>query len=616
MQHVPELCYLPFMPAPDEHAQTTWDMALRELSAGLAGLSLAEDFADVTLLPGEGEGFEILRAGEGFLVRGQGAGALYGVYRLLMRLAAGLNPAQRWTEPAHALRMLNHWDNMDGTVERGYAGKSLFFRDGRFCYDKERLRLYARYLAAVGINAVCLNNVNVRPPSDRLPLDFLPDVARVADLFRPFGVRLLLAVEYALPVACGLPTADPLDAEVQALWQRVTDSVYAAVPDLCGYLVKADSEFRPGPYRYGRDHAQGASPLARALAPHGGVLVWRCFVYNCRQDWRDTATDRPKAAFENYARLDGAFDDNVILQIKHGPYDFQVSEPPSPLLMAMPGTAKAAELQLAQEYTGQQIDLYFMLPLWQSLRAQAADYPARHISAVANTGDDDNWTGHQLALANLFAYGLFAWQADIDARQTALWFARLTVTDDAAAAGVIADMLLRSREIYRMYAAPLGLCWMVNPGHHYGPNPEGYEYAAWGTYLRADRQAVGIDRTSAGTGMTSQYPPALAARYDNPDTCPEEYLLFFHRLRYDRVLPCGKTLIQRMYDLRFEGARCADELAADWESVRDSVPPVMYRNVRERLERQLQNAREWRDVCNTYFYRYSGARDDRSRPIY
>ena len=608
------LAWMAFMEAEAASGASPRETAADELRLGLEKLNIKEPLS--LRLQGEGEGYSISREDGGYVVIGGEKGLLYGAYRLLMKLAVRLDPVCEWNEPAHEMRMLNHWDNMDGTVERGYAGSSLFFRDGAFIDDWPRLRGYARMLASVGINAVCLNNVNVRPPADGLIMEeMLPRLARVADLLRAYGIRLITAIDYALPHTMGLGTADPLDPAVAAWWRERADAIYRHIPDFAGVLVKADSEFRPGPYMYGRSHAEGANMLARAFKPHGGKVIWRCFVYNCVQDWRDTKTDRPKAAWEHYAPLDGRFDDNVILQIKNGPYDFQVREPVSPLLYAMPGTAKALEMQLAQEYTGHQIDLYYMPPMWREVTRDLEGYQPRHICAVSNLGSDENWTGHDLAQANLFAYGLFAWRGHTDDAD-ADWWISLTYGVDPRLRDTLGGMLLRSRAVYEKYTAPLGLCWMVRPHTHYGPDPEGYEYDKWGTYLRTDREAVGIDRSSRGTGYTLQYPEPFRTLYDSPDTCPQELLLFFHRLRFDHVLPEGRALIQYIYDTRFEGAQEAERLLNDWESLEGLIPSDSYLHALERFRRQLLNAREWRDVLNNYFRRFSGAADEKGREAY
>ena len=503
--------------------------------------------------------------------------------------------------------MIDHWDNMRGNVERGYAGRSLFFENNAFRDDDDRLRAYARLLGSAGINAVCLNNVNVSEPAQELIGErFLPRVARVAKLFAAFGIRVLLSVDYSMPVQNGLPTADPLDGRAQAWWRERAALVYRQIPNFCGFLVKADSEFRPGPFTYGRNHAEGANMLARALKPFGGVVIWRCFVYNCRQDWRDTKTDRPMAAYDNYAYLDGQFDDNVILQIKNGPFDFQVREPVSPLLLAMPRTRKAVEFQLAQEYTGQQIDLYAMQGMFNEV---LADLPAGSVSAIAavsNTGRDGCWTGHPFAQLNLYAYGQTAWQPLQDFRETTRRWAALSYGLMGQALETLADMLLQSRAAYEHYTAPLGICWMVNPNNHYGPSPMGYEYSAWGTYHRADRTAIGIDRTAAGTGYLSQYPAEYRRQYATPEACPDELLLFFHRLPYEYRMRDGRTLLKRIYDDHDLGAREAEALAEALRTLEGALPADVYALAAERMDRQLQNAREWRDVLKDFFYRLSG----------
>ena len=619
MRYDTHLCWLPFLGSSvNEHAKTCFDMAQSELDAGRAGIGFI-DGVDLEMAPAFGEGYEIAWANDRYIIRGGEKGALYGVYAFLMKMAAGMDVRTDMTKPRFSLRMLNHWDNMDGHVERGYAGQSLFFSEGKFSYDANRLRLYARYLASIGINTVSINNVNVHAPADRLITDLLPELSDVADLFRPFGIALLVAVDYALPVTCGLDSADPLNHYVQAWWRKQVETVYEKIPDLCGFLVKADSEFRPGPYMYGRDHAQGAHVLAQALKPFGGVVIWRCFVYNCRQDWRDKSTDRPMAAYDTYMPLEGQFDDNVILQIKNGPFDFQVREPNSPLLYHMPKTTKALEVQLAQEYTGHQIDLYYMGTQWAEIMADLEgnfrDKKIDHICAVTNLGNDENWTGHVLAQANLFAYGHLAWTGNANAQAIAQWWTKLTYGMDEQVNETITTMLMDSREIYESYTSPLGLCWMVTPHLHYGPSPEGYEYSAWGTYLRANREGVGIDRTQNGTGYVSQYPPEIALRYADLKTCPDKLLLFFHRVRYDYVMRDGRKLIERIYDDHFEGAKRAEGLLTRWLSLEGRIPTASFENGRERFNRQLHNAKEWRDVINTYFFRYSGMEDPKGRNI-
>ncbi len=561
-----------------------------------------------------GEGYEILPTDLGYDVRGGETGVLYGVYALIRALTAASALPRGVRKPYYDLRMLDSWDNMDGTVERGYAGRSIWFEGNAFAYDPARIRQLGRMLGSVGINALCLNNVNVHQPAQRLLEDLLPKVREFAALLRPFGVRIMLSVDFSQPMQHGLDTADPLDERVQGWWRETAKRVWEAIPDLAGFLVKADSEHRPGPNTYGRTHAEGANMLARAIAPYGGKLVWRAFVYNCMQDWRDTKTDRPRAAYDLYMPLDGQFDGNVILQIKHGPYDFQIREPLSPLLLGMKKTSLALELQLAQEYPGQQIDLYAMPPMWREILDEMGKEKVRAVAAVSNLGRDDCWTGHPFAALNLFSYGLFSWDPDSEAEETVRQWVRMTYALEKGQEDTLTEWLLRSRSIYEKYAASLGLCWMITPNSHYGPNPYGYEFQAWGTYIRADRNAVGIDRTEKGTGYVSQYPEKLREMYARPETCPDGLKLFFHRLPYDYRMRDGRTLIQRLYDDHFEGAEEARAMAEALKTL--ELPEADKREMLERMDKQLLNAREWRDVVNTFFHRFSGAEDEQGRKIY
>lgn len=544
---------------------------------------------------------------------GSPKGILYGAYRYIFGSLSGLTSSGR-TAPRYGLRMINCWDNADGSVERGYSGNSLFFKNGKLDYDPARIRLLARLMASVGLNTVCINNVNVHFPAQLLLEDDLDDLAKLASLFRPFGVRLMVSIDFSRPIAHGVGTADPLDPEVRVWWKDRVAKVYAKVPDLAGFLVKADSENRPGPFSYGRNHADGANMLAEALKPFGGVLIWRCFVYNCRQDWRDTQTDRPMAAWEHYSWLDGTFADNVILQVKNGPVDFQVREPISPLFLGMKNTALALEIQLAQEYTGHQIDIYSMLPMWKELFEQLPEENIMSMAAVSNWGNDHVLTGHPFAALNFFAYGQLCWDPSIDGKTVTRQWIRLTYGLSEADENALTDLLMNSRHVYEKYNAPLGIGWMVVPHEHYGPSPDGYEFDLWGTYHKADRNAVGIDRTASGTGYILQYPEALQKLYGTPETCPDEYKLFFHRLPYDYPLSDGRTLIQRIYDDHFEGY---DETLAMSEVLKTiPFPEEDKLLIRDRMEKQLLNAREWRDVINTFFHRLSGVEDALGRKIY
>ncbi len=587
---------------------------------------------------GKGDGFQISREsresdnGAGYLISGGVPGVLYGVYSLIGSLLLGEAPEKSFCEPEIPYRILNCWDNMDGSIERGYAGRSLWFEGNRFSYEPERIRQLGRMLASVGINVLCINNVNVHEPAQQLLTDLLPDAAKFASILRPFGIRLMFSIDFSLPSRSGAGTADPLDPAVQEWWSRCAERVWTTIPDFAGFLVKADSEHRPGPNTYGRTHADGANMLADAIAPYGGILVWRAFVYNCMQDWRDSSVDRPCAAYEIYKPLDGLFHDNVILQVKYGPFDFQVREPISPLFLGMKQTSMAMELQLAQEYTGQQIDIFAMPPMWRELFDQLFEgqlhserqigspddsgvhkpFPA--ISAVSNLGRDADWTGHPFAALNLFAFGIYAWNSAADPEIVIRRWIRLTYDLSSSQQEILYQILAKSREVYEKYTAPLGLCWMVSPERHYGPSPYGYEFMVWGTYNRADRDAVGIDRTASGTGYVLQYPDAVRKLYEDPETCPDDLLLFFHRLPYSFRMKDGRSLIQRIYDDHFEGYEEAAEMSRKLETL--PLPESDQKVVMHRMELQLKNAAEWRDVVNTFFKRFSGIKDEKNRRIW
>ncbi|WP_327000832.1 alpha-glucuronidase [Dactylosporangium sp. NBC_01737] len=588
------------------------------------------------------DGFELARAAGVTRVVADGpAGLLYGLFHVV-RLGAAAFGADRPAEqhrPAMRRRMVNHWDNVAahpvmGQVERGYSGGSIFWRDGALRTDLTRVTAYARLLASCGINAVSVNNVNVHATEALLLTDRLEDVAAIAALFRPYGIRVHLSVSFAAPVTLGgLNTADPLDARVRAWWARTTARVYGTIPDFGGYVVKADSEGQPGPFAYGRSHADGANVLADALAPFGGVVDWRAFVYNHRQDWRDRSTDRARAAYDHFAPLDGEFRDNVHLQVKHGPIDFQTREPVSPVFAAMPATRVAVELQVTQEYTGQQRHVCYLAPMWSGVLGFEPWRDGRSVAgiaaaggglvAVSNVGDDRFWTGHPLAQANLYAFGRLAWSPRLDAATILDEWIDLTFTPSATGEP---DLLRRtlhalmddSWQTYERYTAPLGIGFMVRPGDHYGPDVDGYEYSPWGTYHFADRDGVGVDRTRAsGTGFAGQYPPAWAAVYESLEDCPDELLLFFHHVPYGHVLHSGVTVIQHIYDTHFAGVEAVTGARRLWERLPAGlVDLALHARVGDRLDEQLRCAREWRDQINTYFFRKSGVPDARGRRIF
>lgn len=593
----------------------------------------AEFVLEVTGGSPDDESYTLRRAGGATtLTAPSGRGLLYGLFHVVRlgedAFAGDLAP--RTHRPALATRMLDHWDNVAvhpvmGQVERGYAGGSLFWADGEARGDLGRVRAYGRLLAACGINAVAVNNVNVHATEARLLTDRIGDVAAIAGALRPYGIRTHLSVSFAAPMLLGGPdTADPLDPAVREWWAAVTARVYEEIPDFGGYVVKADSEGRPGPFAYGRSHADGANMLAAALEPHGGTVHWRAFVYDHRQDWRDRSTDRARAAYDHFAPLDGEFADNAVLQVKHGPMDFQVREPVSPLIGAMPDTRLAVELQVTQEYTGQQRHVCWLGPMWSEVLRFRPDgeVPAGRLAhelvAVSNAGDDRYWTGHPLAQANLYTFGRLAWDPAADPRGVLDEWIALTHpgAPDRLADGLHA-ILDGSWATYEKYTAPLGVGFMVQPGHHYGPSVDGYEYSPWGTYHFADRDGIGVDRSVAtGTGFAAQYAEPWAKLYESPGTCPEELLLFFHHVPYGHLLHSGKTVIQHIYDTHFEGVEEAEEARRVWADLADLVEPERHARVSERFEEQLRCAREWRDQINSYFLRKSGVRDEHGRTIH
>ena len=592
--------------------------------------------------------FMIKSIDKNLIITGEDAeGILYGVFRFLFLVVLKTENKSRdlsqgsslefdiREEPSSPIRMINHWDNINGTIERGYAGSSIFFKDDKIVYEKERVKDYARLLSSIGINALSFNNVNVRGAARMLITEeMLPDAAAIAAIFRPFGIKLFISVNFNSPIIIGkLPVSDPLDPGVIEWWKNQTDLVYSYIPDLGGFLIKADSEGQPGPFQYGRNHADGANTLARALKPHGGLIIWRCFVYNAAQDWRDRTQDRPKAAYDNFLPLDGSFDDNVILQPKYGTLDFQVGEPVAPMFGAFKKTRHIMELQITQEYTGHQIDLCFLPTLWEGImdfntdrgpNSQIRELVGNYregssfiegFAAVVNIGLDNNWTGHTLAQANLYGYGRMIWDPSLKASDIAREWCLLSF-GSGKTSEIISAILLKSYRTYEKYIAPFGVGFMVTPGSHYGPNIEGYEYSRWGTYHRADTKAIGVDRTSSGTGYTDQYSPSVAAMFANPSSCPDENLLFIHRLPYDFIMKNGESLLQNIYNTHFEGYDEVFALMGEWKKLKDSLEEEVYNSVLSRFERQLSNAREWRDQINTYFFRRSGIGDKKGRQIY
>lgn len=564
-------------------------------------------------------------------------GILYGTFALLKKVICedNLEGMDEISVPDKKLRMLNHWDNTDGSIERGYSGDSFFFKKGRIILN-QRTKDYARLLASIGINATVINNVNVKEEATNfITEEYLPDIGNIAKLFKEYGIQLYLSLNYA---ACmdigGLLSADPLDQDVIKWWKERIKLVYEYVPTLGGFLVKADSEGRPGPFTYGRNQAQGANMLGSAIGPYGGKIIWRCFVYNCQQDWRDIKTDRARAAYDYFYDLDGEFHDNVILQIKNGPIDFQVREPLMPLFGKLKKTKHIMEVQIAQEYTGHQIDICYLIPWFRELletntysedenhtlgdllEGRSCNNMGCGIAAVSNTGCDENWTGHDFAACNLYGFGKIAWNSKVDPKEVAVEWIKQTFSKDEEVINKIEMILSMSWPTYEKYTAPMGIGFMVTPHYHYGPNIDGYEYSRWGTYHRADHMGIGVDRSELGTGYALLYNTTMSKIYNDISTCPDNLLLFFHHVPYQHVLQNGKTVIQHIYDTHFEGAREVEEMIQLWNSLELKVDQKPFERVSKRMKLQMENALEWRDQINTYFYRKSNVEDEAGRMIY
>ena len=557
-------------------------------------------------------------------------GVLYGTFALLRKIALGesVDSLDEKQTPYAPIRWVNQWDNLDGTIERGYGGRSIFWEGGHARQDLTRVSEYGRLLASLGINGCSIDNVNADPRL--LSGDFAAEIARIAAALRPWGVRVALSVDFGSPKSVGgLDSFDPADPKVAAWWKVKANELYRAVPDLGGFVLKADSEGRVGPSAYGRTHADAANVVARALRPHGGVLFYRGFVYDHHMDWRNLKNDRARAAYDNFQPLDGQFDDNVIIQIKNGPIDFQVREPASPLFGALEKTNQAAELQITQEYMGQARFLVFLVPMWKEtldfdmgpgtvkalVAGKTLHRPAGGVVGVANVGLDQNWTGNQLSQANLYGFGRLAWNPDLSARRIAEEWTRLTFGGDAKVISTVTDLLLESWRTYENYTGPLGLQGLTDiVGNHYGVSVEASERNGWGQWHRADEKGAGMDRTVAtGTGFIGQYRPVVAKMYESLETCPEDLILFMHHVPYTYKLHSGKTVIQTIYDLHYEGEKTAEGYAGEWKALAGRIDEQRYREVLAQLEYQAGQAEVWRDAVNNWFFRASGIADAQGR---
>jgi alpha-glucuronidase len=561
-------------------------------------------------------------------------GLLYGTFHFLRSLQTRqpLNLLDVVTSPRIGRRLLNHWDNLEGSVERGFAGKSLWKWDELPGQIDERYRDYARANASIGINGTVLNNVNANPQI--LKRTYLAKIAALADVFRPYGIRVFLSVNFSSPIKAkfeqdgnrkggigGLPAADPLDPRVRQWWKDKAKEIYALIPDFGGFLVKANSEGMPGPQDYGRTHADGANMLAEALKPYHGIVMWRAFVYNA-----DSDPDRVKRAALEFLPLDGSFRPNVFVQPKNGPLDFQPREPVQPLFGSMTRTPLMLELQITQEYLGHSTHLVYLAPMWKeyfrfdlysdgpgSTLARVIDGSLRKsnmtgIAGVANTGNDRNWCGHIFAQANWFAFGRLAWNHSVSAEQIADDWIRMSLTNDVGTVAAISSMMMGSREACVNYMTPLGLHHIMEVDVHYGPGPQlDSGRVDWRStyYHRADSIGLGFDRSSTGSNAVGQYFTLLRNTFDNIETCPERYLLWFHHVRWDHRMRSGKTLWEELCEHYGAGTDYVQWMHKTWLTLEGSVDPEIFMSVRQKLEKQNVDAGVWRDTCLTYFQKFS-----------
>ncbi|KAI9369908.1 alpha-glucuronidase A [Aspergillus egyptiacus] len=599
-----------------------------------------QDHVDLSL---DGDGYYLSVQGAEVLILGANErGALYGTFDYLSRLAQGIvaDDISITSNPSAPIRWVNQWDNMadggtHGSVERGYGGDSIFFWDGKVRDDLSRARQYARLLASIGINGCVVNNVNANETI--LTPENMDGVARIADAFRPYGVQLGLSMNFASPETLGgLDTFDPVDEDVSAFWQRVTDDLYARIPDMAGYLVKASSEGQPGPLTYNRTLAEGANVFARALQSHGGIVLFRAFVYDHRNldqdaDWK---ADRANAAVEFFDGLDGDFEDNVVVQIKNGPIDFQVREPVSPLFAHLRNTASAIELQITQEYLGQQCHLVYLAEMWREildfdLRVENRESRVRDIisgqrfsnrlggyAGVANVGLNSTWLGSHLAMSNLYAFGRLAWDPTEEPVEMLRQWTKLTFSHDEEVLDTIARMSMASWPAYENYTGNLGIQTLTDILlGHYGPNPASQDNNPWGQWTRADADTIGMDRTVwNGTGFAGQYPEEIHRMYESLETTPDNLLLWFHHVPYThRLRETNKTVIQHFYDAHYAGSATAQSFVPQWERLKHKLDPERYEHVLFRLTYQAGHALVWRDSITTFYHNKSGIPDAAGR---
>ena len=557
-------------------------------------------------------------------------GLLYGAYAYLRGETTG-------SKPFYKLRILNHWDNLNGSIERGYAGLSIFWKgkdsgksfrghtifveDPDQPIDAELIKEYARANASIGINGTVLNNVNASPKM--LSAIYINKVKQYADILRPYGIKVYLSVNFASPMSIpakgfngGKPikTADPLNAQVKAWWKAKAKEIYAEIPDFGGFLVKANSEGQPGPFDYHRTHADGANMLADAVKPFGGIIMWRSFVYGAAH----AGEDRVKQAVSEFASLDGKFRDNVILQSKNGPLDFQPREPYAPIFDNIKQTKQMAELQITQEYLGQSRHLVYLAPMWREFFGFVAPEKLVGIAGVANIGLDTNWCGHHFSQANWYAFGRLAWDPRMKSEDIATEWLSLTFGDKETGSQGVQDntmeallsMMQRSREACVDYMMPIGLHHIFAFDEHYGPEPDGfnahvpYEWCPV-YYHKANNDSIGFDRTHTGSNATAQYREPYCTIYDDINTCPERYLLWFHRVPWSYRLKSGRSVLEEMEFRYSRGVSEVEDFIRIWNEAKPCIDQQRWNEVDARLQHQLENAKEWKKVCMDYFSSFS-----------
>ncbi|WP_373720344.1 alpha-glucuronidase [Bacteroides heparinolyticus] len=584
------------------HASATLNIAAEELRQSWRGnpviLAIEKDKALAA------DGFKIVCSeGKIRVISPTGTGLLYAAYHLLRLQESGQAIASTTENPAYTLRILNHWDNTDRTVERGYAGESLWDWEKLPHTLSESYKDYARANASIGINGTVLNNVNASP--EILSAEYLNKVKALADVFRPYGIRVYLSVNFASPMVLdSLPTADPLDKRVIRWWKKKAGEIYGLIPDFGGFLVKANSEGQPGPCDFGRTHADGANMLADALKPHKGIVMWRAFVYS------PSDADRAKQAYLEFKPLDGNFRSNVIVQVKNGPVDFQPREPYSPLFGAMRHTPLMVEFQITQEYLGHSNHLVYLAPMWKEFFGLVPPSTLKAVAGISNIGSDANWCGHPFAQANWYAFGRLAWNPSLSSEAIADEWLRQTFSKEKEFVEPIGRLMLRSHEAAVDYMMPLGLHHIFAWGHHYGPEPWCNVPGArpdWmpSYYHRAGANGIGFDRSRTGSHATAQYPDSLCRLYDDPSTCPEQYLLWFHHLPWNHRMKSGRTLWDELCHRYDSGVQQVREFQKTWDRVESLIDAERFRDVQSRLKTQLRDAVWWKDACLLYFQEFS-----------